>query len=163
MKLRQRILRTDLKIISMLCLLLMSVGIWIGLISCNNDDDITKKSSEYLIGTWKQVRQGEQTVDYDEYLEFRENGTLIMTNCDNSGLDIEYPYKLEDDWSYNEKDQYYRGRIHILEPKKSQPIILSLYYSCGIDSENNTMSLCPWFDHDVYYVQDPTSYYIKIK
>ena len=159
MKLRQRITQSIIAIKAMPYLLLMVIGILTSLTCCDKDDS----EPTILTGTWKLVKQGPQTVDYDEYLEFRENGTLIMTNCNNSGLDIEYPYKLEDDWSYNEKDQYYRGRIHILEPKKSQPIILSLYYSCYIDSENKTMSLCPWFDHDVYFFQDPTSYYIKIK
>ena len=148
---------------SMLCLLLMMVGMVTGLTCCDKDDSEEKEPPTILIGTWKLVKQGPQTVDYDQFLEFRKNGTFIMTNYNNSGLDIEYPYKLEDDWSYYEKEQYYRGRIHMIEPQKSQPFFISLYYSCYIDSENKTMSLCPWFDHDVYFFQDPTSYYIKIK
>ena len=161
MKLKLRILRTDLKIISMLCLPLMSVSIWIGLISCNNDDDITKKSSEYLIGTWKQVRQGKQTVNYNRFLEFQNNGTLKITNF--NGRDIELHYMLEDDWAYNKEEHYYTGRIYINESSDSQVTFMYSYYSCYIDSENKTLSLRPWFNHEVYYVQDPTSYYIKIK
>ena len=140
----------------------IAVATVIGLSSCggDGDDEYEADPSKMIVGKWKLVNQGPLTVDYEEILEFRKKGTLKWSNIGNSGINVEYTYNLEDDWSCNE--QYNSGRIRITS-NNSQAIILNSYYSCGIASDNKSMRLAPWFDHDVYYIMDPACHFVRIK
>ena len=99
MKLKLRILRTDLKIISMLCLLLMAVGMMAIFISCEDENE--NNPSKLIVGMWQLYEWpglggGKNFPVY--IIDFHADGTIIEVYNDSESKGT---YTLDKDWSYD--------------------------------------------------------------
>lgn len=137
---------------SLAILLLVTVG----LAGCGDEEDETKTPSEMLVGRWKLVKIGNNTVPSGTYLTLEINGSFTYEHYDprkESMVVEEDIYEVLEDWAYDEL-------------KKQFSTVILLGSSIGpfyCTLKEKEMILFPKLSDGEAFFADPTQFYIKVK
>jgi hypothetical protein len=107
--------------------------------------EYTKEGAKRLVGRWKVVYKGGKDGDYDEYLQFDENGSA------SNGT-----YSMFNDWTYQDDSQQLSGHIFYSVPSY-------VCKKCFISNDNQYLTIVPGDDDGMVYIVDPATKYIRVE
>ena len=128
----------------------------VGLAGCGDEEDETKTPSEMLVGRWKLVKIGNNTVPSGTYLTLEINGSFTYEHYDprkESMVVEEDIYEVLEDWAYDELKKQFSTVV--LLGSSSGPFYCTL--------KEKEMILLPKRYYGEAFFADPTQFFIKVK
>ena len=129
----------------------------VGLAGCGDEEDETKTPSEMLVGRWKLVKIGNNTVPSGTYLTLEINGSFTYEHYDprkESMVVEEDIYEVLEDWAYDESQDLFSTVIQFGTPS-------TIPHYCVLKEKE--MILAPKHPDGWIPFVDPREYYIKVK